>query len=188
MEDASYFEDYSEANTLFYFLINKTDNNKIAICVLRDSDNKFEGFDIYDAEDNHISESEVPTEFIQLAKDDAIKQPKTKYTPTMHKNESGELHREDGPAIEYPDGTKHWYLNGKLHREDGPAIEYADGSKKWALNDVYHREDGPAIEYPDGTKAWFLNGKELYPKQSVNDPKLRKNYPQLIQSMKDVGY
>lgn len=22
-------------------------------------------------------------------------------------------HREDGPAIEYPDGRKYWYLNGK---------------------------------------------------------------------------
>ena len=24
----------------------------------------------------------------------------------------GELHREDGPAVIYPDGTKKWYLNG----------------------------------------------------------------------------
>ena len=24
-------------------------------------------------------------------------------------------HREDGPAIELPDGTKAWYLNGKKH-------------------------------------------------------------------------
>lgn len=24
----------------------------------------------------------------------------------------GERHREDGPAIEYPDGTKFWYRNG----------------------------------------------------------------------------
>jgi hypothetical protein len=26
-------------------------------------------------------------------------------------------------------------LDGKLHREDGPAIEWADGSKAWYLND-----------------------------------------------------
>ena len=44
-------------------------------------------------------------------------------------------HREDGPAIEYSNGTKSWYLNGKRHREDGPAIENADGSKYWYLND-----------------------------------------------------
>ena len=32
-------------------------------------------------------------------------------------------------------GDKHWYLNGKLHREDGPAVEYANGDKEWWLND-----------------------------------------------------
>ena len=26
-------------------------------------------------------------------------------------------------------------MNGKLHREDGPAVEYANGSKFWYLND-----------------------------------------------------
>jgi hypothetical protein len=32
------------------------------------------------------------------------------------------------------EGTKHWYLNGKYHREDGPAIEYANGDKEyWIL-------------------------------------------------------
>ena len=29
---------------------------------------------------------------------------------------NGELHREDGPAVEYVSGTKHWYLNGERHR------------------------------------------------------------------------
>ena len=28
-------------------------------------------------------------------------------------------------------GNKYWRLNDKLHREDGPAYEYADGSKEW---------------------------------------------------------
>ena len=32
------------------------------------------------------------------------------------------------------DGSKEWYLNGNLHRKDGPAIEYADGTKEWYLN------------------------------------------------------
>ena len=34
----------------------------------------------------------------------------------------------------YSDGTKRWFLNGKLHREDGPAIEYPNGSKEWCLH------------------------------------------------------
>ena len=36
----------------------------------------------------------------------------------------------------YADGTKEWYLNGQLHREDGPAIERVDGYKSWWLNGV----------------------------------------------------
>ena len=73
---------------------------------------------------------------------------------------NGELHREDGPAIEWSNGDKLWYLNDKLHREDGPAIERADGYKFWYLNDKRHREDGPAIEWASGAKEWYLNGTE----------------------------
>jgi len=32
-------------------------------------------------------------------------------------NSKGELHREDGPAIEYITGTKYWYLNNKNYLE-----------------------------------------------------------------------
>ena len=72
---------------------------------------------------------------------------------------AGQLHREDGPAIEQADGTKCWYRNGQLHREDGPAVEWADGTKKWYHNGQYHREDGPAIEWADGAKEWYRNGQ-----------------------------
>ena len=60
-------------------------------------------------------------------------------------------------------GDKRWRLkNGQLHRENGPAIERADdGDKEWYLNGKYHREDGPAIEWANGTKVWYLNDKEL---------------------------
>ena len=30
-------------------------------------------------------------------------------------------------------GDKLWYQNGNLHRTDGPAIEYANGSKLWFI-------------------------------------------------------
>ena len=40
-------------------------------------------------------------------------------------------HRHDGPAIEYANGDKEWYVDNKRHRHDGPAIEWADGSKSW---------------------------------------------------------
>jgi hypothetical protein len=60
----------------------------------------------------------------------------------------------------YDDRTE-WFLDGKRHREDGPAIDYNDGSKLWCLNGELHREDGPAIDYNDGSKSWYLNGKKL---------------------------
>ena len=50
-------------------------------------------------------------------------------------------HREDGPAIEWNDGNKSWYINGNLHREDGPAVEWNDGSKSWYLNGEYLSEE-----------------------------------------------
>ena len=57
------------------------------------------------------------------------------------KNEYGELHREDGPACEYNEGSKCWYLNGERHRVDGPAIEWSDGSKEWWLKDQEYTKE-----------------------------------------------
>jgi hypothetical protein len=32
----------------------------------------------------------------------------------------------------FSDGTKYWYKNGELHREDGPAIKYPNGyTERW---------------------------------------------------------
>jgi len=73
-------------------------------------------------------------------------------------NLEGNLHREDGPAIERSDGHKSWWINDRLHREDGPAIEWDDGTKSWWVNGKRHREDGPSVERSDGSKAWYLDG------------------------------
>ena len=59
-------------------------------------------------------------------------------------------------------GDKLYYNNAnQLHRTDGPAIEWSDSTKSWYQYDIRHRTDGPAIEYPDGDKAWYINGVEL---------------------------
>jgi hypothetical protein len=73
-----------------------------------------------------------------------------------YKNESGQYHREDGPAVEYNNG-KYWYINGLKHRTDGPAIENIY-YKQWWINGKQHREDGPAVEWRNGYKEWYLNG------------------------------
>ena len=40
----------------------------------------------------------------------------------------------------YSNCYKEWYLNDQRHREDGPAVEYADGSKSWYLNGTEYTE------------------------------------------------
>ena len=83
-------------------------------------------------------------------------------------NLKDQLHREDGPAVEYADGDKWYYINDELHREDGPAIEYANGNKWHYINGELHREDGPAIEFADGRKWYYINGNHLT-EQEFND-------------------
>ena len=56
-------------------------------------------------------------------------------------NRAGQLHRDEGPAIEITCGSKSWYQNGRLHRTDGPAIEWADGDEFWYINGRMMTED-----------------------------------------------
>ena len=74
----------------------------------------------------------------------------------------------------YPNGDKEWYLNGELHRVDGPALEWADGSKAWYLNGERHREDGPAFECFSGYNSWWLNSKS-YTESDYNTEMAKRN-------------
>lgn len=71
----------------------------------------------------------------------------------------GLLHRDDGPAVELPDGTKEWWVNGKRHRDDGPAMICANGSRSWWQNGLLHRDNGPAMIHGIGAFEWYKNGK-----------------------------
>ena len=73
---------------------------------------------------------------------------------------AGKLHRMDGPAITYPNGTEYWYFHGKRHREDGPAVWISDNEYGWFHMGEYHRDDGPAMVFYDGTMVWCRNGKK----------------------------
>lgn len=68
------------------------------------------------------------------------------------------LHRLDGPAIIWSDGTKYWYQNNKFHRDNGPAVIKADGIQRWYQNGKLHRVDGPAIIDFNGDEYWYVNG------------------------------
>lgn len=55
-----------------------------------------------------------------------------------------------------------YFKDGSFHRTDGPAIEWSDGDRDWYVNGILHRIDGPAIEYKaeDGGNGWLVNGIE----------------------------
>lgn len=78
------------------------------------------------------------------------------------RNAAGQLHRTDGPAVEWTDGEVAWFLNGLRHRTDGPAFEGPDGYKAWWLYGKRHRTDGPAIDHiEDDIRLWYLEDEEL---------------------------
>ena len=95
---------------------------------------------------------------------------------TEWRNLGGAYHRENGPAIEYANGSKSWWINGHRHRIDGPAVEWANGDKSWYINGKLNRIDGPAIEYSNGSKSWYINGKK-YSEQSFNEYIKKQNKP-----------
>lgn len=44
------------------------------------------------------------------------------------------------------------------HREDGPAVEYSNGTKLWCRSGLLHREDGPAYERRDVEEEYYIEG------------------------------
>ena len=70
------------------------------------------------------------------------------------------LHREDGPAIIWDDGSQHWYYRGFKHREDGPAIVGLNGFEAWWYEGERHREDGPAVIFANGRVEWWFLGEK----------------------------
>ncbi len=77
------------------------------------------------------------------------------------RDKAGRLHRDDGPASIWPDGTRFWFRHGKLHRVGGPAIDWAWGGREWYQYGEKHRSDGPATEWPNGGRRYWLRGRPL---------------------------
>ena len=81
-------------------------------------------------------------------------------------SKNGKLHMIDGPAFEWYNGHKEWWIDGKPHRINGPAVEYNNGNKSWYKEGKLHRRDGPAIEYyygfkDNGYKEWYIEGEYI---------------------------
>jgi hypothetical protein len=76
-----------------------------------------------------------------------------------HRDPDGRLHRTDGPAVIWPDGSRFWFRHGRMHRTDGPAVERPDGTREWLIDGVHHRDDGPAMEIPaTGQSIFYSHG------------------------------
>jgi len=75
------------------------------------------------------------------------------------------------------DGIIEWRLNGQLHREDGPAYEWPDGYQAWYRFGKLHREDGPAIVNGNTDNGYYLEGY-LIPKEEYLTMNASK-YPKL---------
>lgn len=73
-----------------------------------------------------------------------------------YRNSEGELHRIDGPAVEFPKGTKMWYVNGTRHRLDGPAIKQSNGYSLWYVDGIEYSY----LEYIVAVEQ-FNNNKEI---------------------------
>jgi hypothetical protein len=56
-------------------------------------------------------------------------------------------------------GARAWWKDDKIHRDGGPAFEWPDGTHYWYKDGKHHRNDGPAVEYSDGNRMWYENGE-----------------------------
>jgi hypothetical protein len=63
------------------------------------------------------------------------------YGTRVWRNDAGQLHRLDGPAVEYMDGYRSWWIDGRFHRLDGPAIEDPSIDDEWFVDDKPLSED-----------------------------------------------
>lgn len=55
---------------------------------------------------------------------------------------SGTIHKENGPALIYPNGDRVWYKHGMYHNEYGPAVVFASGKKEYWLEDkIYDKKE-----------------------------------------------
>ncbi len=89
------------------------------------------------------------------------------------RDEDGQRHRDDGPAVIYTDGTQLWYQHGKQHRDGGPAAIWINGTQVWYQHGKQHREDGPAIIRANGEQRWYWHGEEVTERKHA---KLRKRH------------
>ena len=67
-------------------------------------------------------------------------------------------------------GNKRWTNpSNQYHRVGGPAIEYANGDKAWYIHDKRHRIDGPAMKWANGIKEYWYKGEMIAKKRYYSE-------------------
>ncbi len=75
------------------------------------------------------------------------------YGTIIYRNSFGKMHRDNGPAEIYSDGSCYWYYNGFVHRKNGPAQITLKGSQ-------YYIQMGK-LNQKNGCKAILFNGNKI---------------------------
>lgn len=97
---------------------------------------------------------------------------------------SAVLHRVNGPALRWQDGTDEWFEGGRRHRVGFPAVVGSDGLREWhqyrnssapanresnfytlQSDENYYRAHGPSVLRPDGLRFWGIDSVGGYDSQ-----------------------
>ena len=75
-----------------------------------------------------------------------------------------------------PDGLKEWRnARGKLHREEGPAVEYPDGSKEWWVDGATARTAPRSSRLTGRRNGGNMDGGTGRMPRLENTPPARRN-------------
>jgi hypothetical protein len=88
-----------------------------------------------------------------------ISDPSSLGTACIHLK-NNQIHRTEGPAVVFEDGSYIWYFRGKTSRQNGPALSFRYGVMEWHVNGLLHRTDGPAL-LTHQIKIWAIDGKSI---------------------------
>ena len=59
------------------------------------------------------------------------------------------------------DGIHRWTVNDRPHRDDGPAIVYPDGTQVFCQHGLLHNDTGPALILPNGNTYHYMHGQPV---------------------------
>ncbi len=98
------------------------------------------------------------------------------YQVILYFNEKGQRHRNEGPAMIWPDGSCAWYKNGELYRKNGPLTIRLDGTQQYrkCIYNPADTKDGLIAIFPDHSRLQCQNGIRKMIAKTHSKKKTRK--------------